>query len=970
MVLVPSLSLPGKVMQQRQQGRQIPAEAELIAEINRLNTNGGVPATMDRGLRLYIRRHVAGLQESRQGDAWMLQFIAPMRLTDHERLARGAVRLWAHGGWHYEPILRHVPPGVRSFSAEIAQAWRAMAPVSAAPEAPSHPASHDAFCDAVETVIDAGRQIRVAAQADAPSIPYYAVDSVADARHDTGAVYVFRLARPASLTPGSTVEVAGVPDLRGQVRELDGDRLKVTFNRSVHRPRLPDQGELSASVNLVIPQIQRDALTAMRTGRTANPALLPLFAEPARTVAAAAAGKPGTSSIVPPVSLDPGQREAFRRAVEAPDLLLILGPPGTGKSRTIGEITRALVSRGERVLVSSQTHVAVDNVLEQLSGDLRAVRVGDEQRVAQSVRHLVVPNLAESVRTSVLDRTAPGMAILRPWTADKSRPAVLLAQLGEGVAAVDRAEAGLRATVDRHESAITAVEASFHEPRRAAQHALHEARSRLAEAETRAAALATALTRAEARRSGILGFYHRWHARRLRERIAATAHEVPGSERVHVAARATADAVESNVALRLRNDPAVQDAKRAAIAADRRRKESAANAHRTAEELRPLLAPHGALPSSDDLSAFHHAAEQLDASLRRRANLLAQWRERLGEPSKDFNHELIRYADVVGSTCIGVGVERNLIADQTFDVAIIDEAAQIPLASTLVPLVRARRAILVGDHHQLPPVVEDDVRQWLSRRPPTLGDTDPSVLSDLLTTSAFERLHRAGQDRLTVTLTWQRRMPGTVADFVSARFYDGALVTKVARTPPDPLLGSCLAIIDTSDLPARERAERSRKNSETWQAAGHDNPAEAKLIIDLVARYSATRLSWAVIVPYRAQAQYLRARLAELLGNETLVNDNVGTVDAFQGGERDVVIFGFTRSNPDGRIGFLSELRRLNVAITRARHQLILVGDFATLRAARDPGFADLAKALHAHALAHGEIHSSVTLRTRLRDHS
>ncbi len=197
-----------------------------------------------------------------------------------------------------------------------------------------------------------------------------------------------------------------------------------------------------------------------------------------------------------------------------------------------------------------------------------------------------------------------------------------------------------------------------------------------------------------------------------------------------------------------------------------------------------------------------------------------------------------------------------------------------------------------------------------------------------------------------------------------------ALVTKVARTPPDPLLGSCLAIIDTSDLPARERAERSRKNSETWQAAGHDNPAEAKLIIDLVARYSATRLSWAVIVPYRAQAQYLRARLAELLGNETLVNDNVGTVDAFQGGERDVVIFGFTRSNPDGRIGFLSELRRLNVAITRARHQLILVGDFATLRAARDPGFADLAKALHAHALAHGEIHSSVTLRTRLRDHS
>ncbi|MDP9799593.1 DNA polymerase III delta prime subunit [Catenuloplanes nepalensis] len=973
-VLVPSLELPAKVMQQRQQGRQVPAEADLISEINRLNADGGVPATMDHGLRLYVRRHVAGLRPSRHGDAWMMHFVAPMRLSDHERLARGALRLQASGGWFYEPVLTRVPPGMRAFAKEIEYAWRAMSPAEATAPAPHRPASHDAFCDAVEEVVEAGREIRIAAHADAPPIPYYAVESVAEARHDTSAVYVFRLSRVVRLTPGTTVEVTGLPDLRGRVRDLDGDRLRVSFSESIHRPRLPDQGELTATVNLRIPQIQHAAISALRAGRAANPALLPLLADPEQTVAAAAAPGPGATAIDPPASLDPGQREAFRRAVGSPELLLILGPPGTGKSRTIGEIARALVSRGERVLVASQTHVAVDNVLEQLSGGLRAVRVGDEQRVAQSVRHLVVPNLAESVRLSVLDRTAPDMAALQPWVLDEDRPAVLLARLAADVDAARRAEAGHRAAADRHESAIAAVETAFQEPRHAAARALQEARSRLERAEARAAGLAATLAHADARRTGVLGFYHRWRVRRIRDRIAASAHEVPDATRFHAAARTDADVVDGELARLLKEDPAVLDAKRAAIAAAHRQKETVAAARQAAEALRPLLAPYGTLPSTGTepagLGAFYHGAAQLDTSLRRRARLLAQWRDRLGEPSTEFNHELVRYADVVGSTCIGVGVERNLIADQTFDVAIIDEAAQIPLASTLVPLVRARRAILVGDHHQLPPVVDDDVRQWLRRRPAAPGGTDPAVLRDLLTTSAFERLHRAGGSALTAALTWQRRMPVAVAEFVSARFYGGALVTKVARTPPDPLLDSCLAVIDTSDLPAADRAERGRKESETWQATGYDNPAEARLIIDLVARYAATRLSWSVIVPYRAQTQYLRARLSELVGNEVLVNDNVGTVDAFQGGERDVVVFGFTRSNRDGRVGFLSELRRLNVAITRARHQLILIGDFDTLRSARDPGFADLARALHAHALAHGVIHPSVAFRAHLREHA
>ena len=218
-----------------------------------------------------------------------------------------------------------------------------------------------------------------------------------------------------------------------------------------------------------------------------------------------------------------------------------------------------------------------------------------------------------------------------------------------------------------------------------------------------------------------------------------------------------------------------------------------------------------------------------------------------------------------------------------------------------------------------------------------------------MTTCTFERLYGLAPEIHRVLLRRQRRMPEAIADFVSTWFYEGKLITGGTRPPAPPPFRHPLAIVDTSDLGTRARAERERTRSETWQAAGYDNLAEARLIINLIQWYARTGRSWAVIVPYRAQVQLLTARLSAMLGDETRINDNVGTVDAFQGGERDIICYGFTRSNSARRIGFLAELRRINVAITRAKQQLVLVGDFTTLRTARNPRFQELAQALHDH---------------------
>ncbi|HXM55993.1 MAG TPA: DEAD/DEAH box helicase, partial [Candidatus Dormibacteraeota bacterium] len=348
---------------------------------------------------------------------------------------------------------------------------------------------------------------------------------------------------------------------------------------------------------------------------------------------------------------------------------------------------------------------------------------------------------------------------------------------------------------------------------------------------------------------------------------------------------------------------------------------------------------------------------------------LHEFRARLGEAGDSLEREVIRYADLVAATCLSCGTS-PLLAHEEFDLAIVDEAGQVSVPNLLVAAVKARRMVLVGDHKQLPPFLDEDVRRWANQRAreQEVPDEETAEIRNMLDKSAFERLYDIVDEEHRDMLKLQRRMPMALSEFVSEAFYGGRLRCDHTDRDADPLFRSRLALIDTGDRPPAERGEGSADDAEAWSGVGAVNLLEARLIAELVARYMRWQADWGVIVPYRAQVELVRRMVADRVGGAARAAESINTVDAFQGGERDFMVYGFTRSNEAGDVGFLSELRRLNVALTRARQQLVLVGDASMLLQARDRGFASLMAALKRHLTKSGEVLPSREFEARLRD--
>ncbi len=279
-----------------------------------------------------------------------------------------------------------------------------------------------------------------------------------------------------------------------------------------------------------------------------------------------------------------------------------------------------------------------------------------------------------------------------------------------------------------------------------------------------------------------------------------------------------------------------------------------------------------------------------------------------------INAQLFGEARVIASTLVGSA--NRIMTGQKFTTLFIDEAAQALEAACWIPMKRATRVILAGDHCQLPPTVKS-----------------VEAMKGGLAKTLMERIVENKPEVVTL-LTMQYRMNEKIMKFSSEWFYDGKVVAAPEVKYRGILDYDCpMMWIDTSGIEAYEQF--------VGENFGRINKKEAALTLDKLQEYFEKigkerildeSIDVGIISPYRAQVQYLRQQIKKkefFRPYRRLIS--VNTVDGFQGQERDVIIISLVRSNNNGNIGFLSDLRRMNVAITRARMKLIIMGNAETL---------------------------------------
>ncbi len=316
----------------------------------------------------------------------------------------------------------------------------------------------------------------------------------------------------------------------------------------------------------------------------------------------------------------------------------------------------------------------------------------------------------------------------------------------------------------------------------------------------------------------------------------------------------------------------------------------------------------------------NHYLNSLTTLESKKSLILSDFIDRL---EQDYESIVKKYSMTTAATC-QTSLDLRDGTDKTFDLVIVDEAARANPLDLFIPMSMGRKIVLVGDHKQLPHMLEPDVLKLLSEDP-KFQDI-PEIEKSL-----FERLFEMfskGQHIKAIPLTRQFRMHPDICRFVSESFYDGQLQTDKSITPdkrssPGEInQGMPLTLVH---VPISRGMEHSGASKSRWaevEAIG----ADVKKILSVV-----PTASIGIITFYSAQATLLRTHLDTFLNDEQKNYIEIGTVDAFQGKEFDYVLLSCVRSNKAKTVGFLVKPNRLCVAFSRSIRQLAVYGDIETL---------------------------------------
>jgi superfamily I DNA and/or RNA helicase len=562
---------------------------------------------------------------------------------------------------------------------------------------------------------------------------------------------------------------------------------------------------------------------------------------------------PSTANVFEPVviskffneQLDGSQCEAVCKALATEDVFLIQGPPGTGKTSVITEIILQILQKHptHKILISSQSNVAVDNVLSRLAKidlgkqKIGLLRIGREEKIEDGAKQF-------EIERAIMD-----------WQ-NSIRSSSLSAQQNYST---------------NNENLLAGVK-------------------RLSDVET--------LSELQETRQKV--------SRNLLEDITQFNKDIIITEELNPLSSAAFDALDK-IDERMQLDTSIL------------------------EKLKSYLQKFGVkYPSQQSFSGWleeeHDRLKNLlgdknenYTQFLKLKTLSTEWNNRLLRKQVDLIPLFLESVNVIGATCLGSANIKEVI----FDWVIIDEAGRSTAPETFVPMTKGRRNILVGDHKQLPPIID---RELQSR---ALSEQDISKL--VLETSLFEYLYEELPKPKKITLSHQYRMHPEIGDLVSTLFYDNLVSSEKVDIGKKQhhlsILNKSIYWISTSDASPEIYRERQMGKSYT-------NSYEANLIKNVLQKIqndyevSHTSKEVGIIAGYASQVSLLETIITP--GNQSLWKNltiSIHTVDAFQGGECDIIVYDLVRSNEQKKLGFTADQRRLNVALSRAKQLLIIIGN-------------------------------------------
>jgi len=640
----------------------------------------------------------------------------------------------------------------------------------------------------------------------------------------------------------------------GTIIEATGSSVVMHIEQGETRA-LPSTGQLlhDRSLSRRAIEQQRRALRALQDGSSSRPDLADLLVDATK---ATSPTPHAVADFVQP-DLDDAKQDAVKTALGSPDFTLVEGPPGTGKTTFITELICQLKKDAATgpVLLTSQTHVAVDNVatrLAELRPDLKIVRIGRPERIAEEAKGLSV--------ASQLDRWRDeSQARAKQFIADWAR------------------ERGIQEPARLAHADIAELRLLDEKTRNAGR--------RIKELDTEEESLLDKLTDPTA----------------TDEEMPASSALVPdlNDELIAVQEEREGKATEQRQLLETRE----KIAKRVAAMLELDPEGDTGEFERAIETRFPI--------KPADLAKFNELVGLQDL-----------WLQRFGGQRDDFQRALIEVADVVAGTCVGLASTLGAV-EMSFEMAIVDEASKATPTEALVPMIKSNRWVMVGDSKQLPPFVDDALRRQGFLEQHELRHED-------LTETIFGRLLESMPDHR-VTLTTQHRMLEPIGELVSQCFYGGKLKsTRTDASSFDSLkraLPGAVTWLSTSRL--AKHHEQSAGGTSYWNQAEVNAIREYVQTLHFYAEKADEHLDVGVISAYASQVAQLRRALRPDDGRWTHLSLDVHAVDSFQGQERDVIFYSVTRSNSSGQIGFLRSPERLNVALSRGRDALVLVGDLA-----------------------------------------